>query len=487
MRILGIKDTDNWGQIAWYPDGQSLSVFTSKNELLKVGIWSGKKRIIAKNIDDAILIHQVINPQGEQLAGAFGYKGNYPGYIRIWDTRTGKILHTLRGEEQWVNGVTYSSDGKFIVTTSMEGPVRVWNANSGASLRVLTGHTFVSSSPVFSPDGSSIATSSADATIRIWDNPTKSNDAGVLQTEQKGYDIFYHPSGKQFMLLSDDSLCLYDAMRTTWERTLYKQASDTIYTAKYSPKGDIIALAFTNQKLGLLNAVSKKLTILGNGKRWTWEPSFTSDGNKIAFASVDSIIQIWDVKTAKRTAIIHWPDKIRNASFIDDITMFVATDSLLSVWNIKDSTSINSWRIPKIDNISSQISPDKKYVITSSNNLMHVWEISTGKQVSLLEGHTSYVYDCEFSPNGKYVVSSSHDTTVKLWDWKSGICLHSEELDQYHYLRCSPDGRHVALSAGIGRIRIWEYPSLQELIDQTRKRFKNRQLTPEERQKYYLE
>lgn len=36
-------------------------------------------------------------------------------------------------------------------------------------------------------------------------------------------------------------------------------------------------------------------------------------------------------------------------------------------------------------------------------------------------------------------------------------------------------------------VRIWDFPPLQDLIDETRKRFKDRQLTPEERKKYYLE
>ena len=36
-------------------------------------------------------------------------------------------------------------------------------------------------------------------------------------------------------------------------------------------------------------------------------------------------------------------------------------------------------------------------------------------------------------------------------------------------------------------VRIWYFPPLQELIDQTREHFKDRQLTPEERRQYYLE
>ena len=38
-----------------------------------------------------------------------------------------------------------------------------------------------------------------------------------------------------------------------------------------------------------------------------------------------------------------------------------------------------------------------------------------------------------------------------------------------------------------GVIRQYDFPPLQELIDQTRERFKNRPLTDEERKMYYLE
>ena len=36
-------------------------------------------------------------------------------------------------------------------------------------------------------------------------------------------------------------------------------------------------------------------------------------------------------------------------------------------------------------------------------------------------------------------------------------------------------------------ISTWPFPSLKELINETRERFKNRPLTPEERRQYFLE
>lgn len=66
---------------------------------------------------------------------------------------------------------------------------------------------------------------------------------------------------------------------------------------------------------------------------------------------------------------------------------------------------------------------------------------------AILKGHTDRVNSASFSPDGKYIVSASHDNTI----------------------------------------RLWEFPSVKDLIEDTHQRFKNRQLTSEEQKKYYLE
>ncbi|MCQ2319338.1 MAG: WD40 domain-containing protein [Bacteroidales bacterium] len=66
----------------------------------------------------------------------------------------------------------------------------------------------------------------------------------------------------------------------------------------------------------------------------------------------------------------------------------------------------------------------------------------------ILRGHTSYVCSASYSPDGKHIVSASRDGTIKIWK---------------------------------------AIPPLQEMLDITRERFKDRELTPEERHRYYLE
>lgn len=87
--------------------------------------------------------------------------------------------------------------------------------------------------------------------------------------------------------------------------------------------------------------------------------------------------------------------------------------------------------------------PNRPYTIEAESALRRAIQ----KDDAIRRGHTRGGLSAAFSPDGKYIVSASRDKTV----------------------------------------RIWLFPPLQELIDQTRERFKDRPLTPEERRQYYLE
>ena len=475
---------EKWRGFCWYPDDQWLSVYTENSEFQKVNIFTDQTIHVAKNEVGEELSDHIIDSQGKYLAGVF--YAEETSYVRVWDVNTGHSLHTFRGNDEIINCVSFSPDGNKIVTTSMSGSIRIWDVFSGECVKILKGHPFASACPTYSPDGKCIATVSADATIRISDSPDVRVSVEFIKLDQRINSISYLPNGKQLLVASDDSLYVCNSSNFEWTKTLYNQ--DAIRSINYSTKSDAIGLAFKDNSVGLLDVKSQEMRILGELKGPVGVSSFSQDGKQIAFASCDSTIHVWEVATGKKQHSILWHKDIRGFSYIDNgRRMVIASDSSLSVFDIKDSLCVKSWETPIINYTSTIISPDGKYVLTSSENVIYIWEINTGKCVSELDGHVSYVYACAFSPDSKYVVSTSHETIVKVWDWRSGVCVASENLGQYHAAQFSPDGRHIVMADLFGRVRIWDFPPFQELIDETRERFKNRQLTPEERRKYYVE
>jgi WD40 repeat protein len=50
---------------------------------------------------------------------------------RIWDAITGKQLMMMEGHTDFVYGVAFSPDGKYLLTGSFDGTARLWDLSNG--------------------------------------------------------------------------------------------------------------------------------------------------------------------------------------------------------------------------------------------------------------------------------------------------------------------------------------------------------------------
>ena len=104
--------------------------------------------------------------------------------VRIWDADSGAELAILRGHEDTVWNVSFSPDGRRIASGSCDHTARIWDADRGAELAILRGHEGAVWNVSFSPDGRRIASGSSDQTVRIWDA-----DSGAELTVLRGHDL----------------------------------------------------------------------------------------------------------------------------------------------------------------------------------------------------------------------------------------------------------------------------------------------------------
>jgi len=61
----------------------------------------------------------------------------------------------------------------------------------------------------------------------------------------------------------------------------------------------------------------------------------------------------------------------------------------------------------------------------SRDSTVKLWEVRSGKLLRTLEGHKDAVDSVAFDPQGGTLASGGHDSTVKLWDARSGELLHT--------------------------------------------------------------
>lgn len=117
--------------------------------------------------------------------------------------------------------------------------------------------------------------------------------------------------------------------------------------------------------------------------------------------------------------------------------------------------------------LSTAISPDGSGVIATASDDRSVRLWSGGACTRVLSGHTMRVNSVCWSPDGAVLASASHDSTIRLWDPKTGDCKsviegHSQAVNAVCY---SPDGMLLASCSDDGTIAFWDAEN-NELLSQ---------------------
>ena len=116
--------------------------------------------------------------------------------MRIWDTDTGNLRHTLRG--RLVRSVAWSPRDNYLATASKNGTVRIWDTDTGTLQHTLRDDMKEVTSVIWSPDGGHLAAVSDDDVVRIW-FITRNHDINMAQA----LFIYYITKTRQVSVAQD--------------------------------------------------------------------------------------------------------------------------------------------------------------------------------------------------------------------------------------------------------------------------------------------
>ena len=108
---------------------------------------------------------------------------------------------------------------------------------------------------------------------------------------------------------------------------------------------------------------------------------------------------------------------------------------------------------------SIAISPDGKYIVSGSGDkTIKIWDFKTGMCLNTLEGNEDSIDTVAISPDGKYIVSGSEDKTIKIWDIKTGECLNTLEGHENFIssVAISPNGEYIVSGSWDNTVKIWD-------------------------------
>jgi WD40 repeat protein len=303
---------------------------------------------------------------------------------KIWETKSGKLLHTLSGHLGGIVNSDIRYDDSLIITGSQDNTVKIWNALTGEHKLDLNYHREQITTCLFSPDGKTVLTSARDGKAVIW-NTLTGKKLFILPHNNWVTSANYSANGKLIITSAIDSGAFVWNAQTG--KLLYKINSHAFYS-EFSPDGKLILAQQSYQETAkIYDANSLELIKMLDGHTNEISIShFSPDGKCIATASRDGSVKIWKSTTGEL---------------------------------LNTLTTHTGWIV------DVNFSPDSKYIITAAwDNTASIWEVETGKLSKIIAGHTQWVQSASFNYDGKYIVTTSLDNTARIWETESGK-LHS--------------------------------------------------------------
>jgi len=115
--------------------------------------------------------------------------------------------------------------------------------------------------------------------------------------------------------------------------------------------------------------------------------------------------------------------------------------------------------------MSIAFGPDSQWLVSASQDTtLKLWDLKTGRELRAFAGHPGMVEKTAVTPDGKTLISAATDGAVKSWDIETGRELSSlGGRTPVWALALSLDGRTIAAGSKDGLIRVWPISTTRKM------------------------
>ena len=295
----------------------------------------------------------------------------------------------LKGHTAGVTGVKFSSDGRWIASSSLDGTVRVWSWPGGKAVRVLPGGGELYDVAV-SPDGKLIAAVGDSRDVIVW-RAESGAIARTIQLPVRSLSTVFIGADDLAVGSSDGKIRLIDLATGRIDREI--AAGPEVFALAVSPDRRLLASGLplavweisTGKRIATPRGFAQGDVAFSPDGKWLASGEYTGGGRLFAMPSTDLVSRL-------------------------------STNEEKRVQGPKGSSTL-SVAMPVT---AVTFSPDGALLATAGGDRrIQLWRVSGNgadeKPQTVLEGHSMSVTAVSFSVNNAFIASASLDHTVRMW------------------------------------------------------------------------
>jgi WD40 repeat protein len=369
----------------------------------------------------------------------------YTYNVQLWSTADPLAPPlVLRGQQDRVRAMAFSSDGRWLATGSSDGNIRLWAiADLQAEPMVLHGEQTIAAVQ-FSPDGHWLAAVDIAYTVSLWnvtgpkvellETSSAADVAGAVDVWLGPAALAFYPDSKWLVTAGPEGTALlWNVANGLVRSSVLRGHQGEVRAVAFSPNGRWLATGSADSTVRLWNVAHPETNplVLQGHESWITSVAFSPDSTQLLTGSADDTARLWDLSRPKAEPVV-----LRNSKFPIDAVAF---------------------------------SPDGRWMVTGSQWETHLWNASDPLETPrVLWGHEGAVRSVIFSPDSRWLATSASpataahfNETVRLWNMADlqpdPVILASHEAE-VRAVAISASGRWVATapSSDASRVRLWD-------------------------------
>lgn len=354
-----------------------------------------------------------------------------------------------------------SADGQLLASGDGRGPVKLWDTRSGKLIAELKG-TEGQSPRAFSPVDDRLLVSTHLKSLSLYDLRTMTLRSSVeLEKPLGSASVFerFSPAGEFFLIDSagKNKVTLWE---TKTARMLSSRAcSVPLFKSTFSPDSKTIISSCGDRKATLWDVQTGNVIAEFSHDQDVLLTTFSADAKTVTTITTSGQVMNWDADTGSLKDSWASQKSIFYAAFSPDgqVLGTVGWNGLATLWDVGSQRMKNTFRVSRKAN-HINFSPDGKFVTANGYaGEVSVWSVVDGVAVLSITGHEKNIRYVNFSPDGRLVVSYSDDA-VNVWDL--ALKTHVAKLNEAASMAVlSKDGELLVTGGPKGSLILWDVNS----------------------------